>query len=211
MKDPYKNIATWYDKIFEPLNGGLRRIGLKIYPVTAGMNVLDIGCGTGIHLKLYQKKNCNIFGIDLSPAMLKVARKQLGSNADLQLCDATSTPFPNNKFDLIISSTALHEMAESVRNDVLNEAKRILKEDGRLLLIDFHNGPIKKLKGVGSKIVITISEIFAGNEHYRNYRNFMKTGALPNLIKNINFEIENYKIVSGGNFGIFLIKKRLNS
>ncbi|MCK4823137.1 methyltransferase domain-containing protein, partial [bacterium] len=89
MKDQYKNIATWYDKIFEPLNSGLRKIGMNMYPVKAGMDVLDIGCGTGAHLKLYQNEKCNVFGIDLSAAMLNVAVKRLGDDAYLKLCDAS--------------------------------------------------------------------------------------------------------------------------
>ena len=207
MKDQYKNIANWYDKIFEPLNSGLRKIGMKMYPVKAGMNVIDIGCGTGAHLRLYQKENCNIFGIDLSAAMLKVARNKLGNDADLRLCNATDTGFDDNKFDIILGSTVLHEMSEQVRLDVLKETKRILKNDGRILLIDFHPDSLKKLKGVYSKIIITISELLAGREHYKNYRHFMKNGGLPSLIKSTSFEVENQKIVSGGNFGIFLLKK----
>ncbi len=206
MKDQYKNIAAWYDKIFEPMNSGLRNIGLKMYPAKSGMNVLDIGCGTGAHLKLYQKEKCNIFGIDLSEAMLKVAQKKLGSDADLKLCDATKTPFEDNTFDLIFSSTVLHEMPQQVRVDVLNETKRILKKDGRILLIDFHIGPIKKFKGYYSKMIITIAEIIAGGEHYKNYRQFMKTGGLPSLVEQCGLVIEDRRIVSGGNFGIFLLK-----
>ena len=205
MKDQYKNIATWYDKIFEPLNSGLRKIGMNMYPVKAGMDVLDIGCGTGAHLKLYQNEKCNVFGIDLSAAMLNVAVKRLGDDAYLKLCDASKTPFSNHKFDLIISSTVLHEMSQQVRVDVLNEVKRILKKDGRLLLIDFHTEPIKNFKGIYSKIIITVSEIAAGREHYKNYRHFMKNGGLPGLIKSLGFEVEDKKIVSGGNFGIFLL------
>ncbi|MEN8122283.1 MAG: methyltransferase domain-containing protein [Bacteroidota bacterium] len=207
MKDQYKNIATWYDRIFEPMNIGLREIGMRMYPVKEGMNVLDIGCGTGAHLKLYQKEKCNIFGIDLSPAMLKVARNKLGDEADLKLCDATGTGFENNKFDLILSSTVLHEMPQEVRIDVLMEAKRILRNEGRILLIDFHPGPIRKFKGVYSKIIITISEILAGSEHYKNYRHFIKNGGLSSLIESLGFEIVDQKIVSGGNFGIVLLKK----
>lgn len=206
MKDQYKKIAPWYDRIFEPMNIGLRKIGLKMYPVSAGMDVLDIGCGTGAHLKLYQNEKCNIFGIDLSEAMLKVAEKKLGNNANLKLCDAAKTPYSDNKFDLILSSTVLHEMSQQVRVDVLNEARRILKKDGRLLLIDFHAGPIKKIKGIYSKIIIMISEILAGRQHYKNYRHFMRHGGLPGLIKPHGFEIEDQKIVSGGNFGIFLLR-----
>ena len=211
MKDQYKNIAKFYDWIFEPMNSSLRKIGMKMYPVNAGMEVLDIGCGTGAHLKLYQNEKCNIFGIDLSEAMLKVAEKKLGNNANLKLCDASNTPYSDNKFDLILSSIVLHEMTQQVRVNVLKEAKRILKGDGRLLLIDFHTGPIKKFKGIYSKIIITISEIFAGQEHYKNYRHFMKNGGLPGLIESYGFKIEDQKIVSGGNFGIFLLRNVVNT
>jgi len=207
MKDQYKNIANWYDRIFEPLNSGLRMIGMKMYPAKAGLDVLDIGCGTGAHLRLYQKEKCNIFGIDLSPAMLKVARQKIGDAAELKLGSATDTDFTDNKFDLILSTTVLHELSQQVRIDVLNEAKRILKNDGRILLIDFHPGPLKKLKGVYSKIIITIAEILAGREHYKNYRHFMKHGGLPGLVKTTGFEVEDQKIVSGGNFGVFLLRK----
>ena len=206
MKDQYKNFATWYDRILEPMNSRFRKIGMKMYPVTVGMNVLDIGCGTGAHLKLYQNEKCNVFGIDLSEAMLKVAENKLGKDVNLKLCDAKDTGFTDNKFDLILSSTVLHEMPQQVRVDVLNEAKRILKKDGRLLLIDFHIGPIKKFKGFYSKIIITICEIAVGREHYKNYRHFMKNGGLPGLIELCDLVIEDKKIVSGGNFGIFLLR-----
>ena len=139
--------------------------------------------------------------------MLKVAQNKLGDEAELKLCDATKTGFEDNKFDLILSSTVLHEMPQQVRIDVLKETKRILKNDGRILLIDFHPGPIKKFKGVYSKIIITISEILAGREHYKNYRHFIKNGGLSGLIESLGFEVVDQKIVSGGNFGIILLKK----
>jgi len=207
MKDPYKNYASWYDTILEPFNNGLRRIGLKMFPVSNGMNVLDIGCGTGTHLKMYLEKKCNIFGVDVSESMLNVAKKKLGRNATLELCDATNTPFSEDFFDLVYCMTVLHEMDEDIRIGVLKEADRILKSNGRILLIDFHNGPIKRFKGIFSKIIITIFEIAAGRIHFRNYRHFIRNGALPGLIKSQNFVIEHQKLVSGGTFGLFLLKK----
>ena len=207
MKDPYKNVASWYDKILDPFNNGLRQIGLKMFPVTEGMNILDMGCGTGAHLKIYQEKGCNLFGIDLSPAMLNMAKKKLAPDAKLELYDATNTSFPDGFFDLIYSMTVLHEMDEEVRIGVLKEADRILKPNGRILFIDFHNGPIRKLKGVVSKIVITFFEMVAGKRHFKNYRHFIRNGALPRLIKSRNFEIVDQKIVAGGTFGLFLLRK----
>lgn len=206
MKDPYKRIAKFYDNIFESMNSGLRDIGMSMFPARTGMEVLDIGCGTGSHLKLYQDEACHIHGIDTSEAMLDIARRKLGEHADLAWCDATATPFVNDTFDLVTCSTVLHEMSPQTRSDVLNEARRILKPDGRLLVIDFHTGPLKKFKGMYTKIVITISELLAGREHYRNYRHFMRHGGIPGLMAANAFDIEAQKIVSGGNMGVFLLR-----
>ncbi len=206
MKDQYKKIAKWYDKIFEPMNSGLRKIGMKMYPVKERLNVLDVGCGTGAHLKLYQDKKCNVFGVDLSQAMINVAGKKLGDNATLKVQDAATTGFEANKFDLILSSTVLHEMPEKIRLEVLEELKRILKNDGRILIIDFHPGKAKGFKGIYSKIIITIAEIFAGREHFKNYRQYMKRGGLRNIIQTAGLEIVSQKIVSGGTFEILLLK-----
>jgi ubiquinone/menaquinone biosynthesis C-methylase UbiE len=207
MKDQYKYSAKWYDGIIGPMTIGLRNIGLKMYPVLEGMTVLDIGCGTGVHLRLYQKHNCHVYGIDVSPAMIEVAGKKLGKEARICLGSATDMEFANDHFDLILCVMALHEMPEQAREDVLKEAKRVLKSDGRILLIDFHPGPITKMKGIFSKVVITIAEMIAGGEHYKNYRHYIRNGGLPRLIDSMGFHIEERKIVSGGNFGLFLLKK----
>ncbi|GAF88483.1 unnamed protein product, partial [marine sediment metagenome] len=76
--DPYKKNAKLYDTFIGPLTSGLRALGMKMFPPREGMAVLDVGCGTGIHLELYQKAGCNVYGIDQSPSMLQVARNRLG-------------------------------------------------------------------------------------------------------------------------------------
>ena len=205
--DPYKRTAKLYDTLFEPLNKGLRAIGMKLFPPKEGMLVLDVGCGTGIHLERYQKAGCKVFGIDQSPSMLQVARNRLGVSANLHMGDASNMPYSDNKFDLIIMSTVLHEMPSAVRSAVINESKRTLKEDGRVLLIDFHPGPIQPLKGWINKSIITFAEIAAGREHFKNYRNFMATKGLPALISTHGLSVEHEKIVSGGNIALFLLGK----
>jgi len=207
MKDPYKNIAAWYNILIGPFTDGFRSIGLKMFPVRKGMKVLDMGCGTGTHLKLYQENGCHVFGIDRSEAMIQIARRTLGKEAKLERGDAANTPFPNDCFDLIYSMTVLHEMYEEDRIGVLEEAKRILKSSGRILLIDFHNAPPRKFKGIVSKIIINFFEFFAGKKHFKNYRQFIKNGALPSLIESQSLKIERKLILSGGTFGIFLLKK----
>ena len=60
MKDAYRNIAWIYDRLFENLNRGLRLAGIRMFRPSKGMNVLDVGCGTGTHLELYQRYKCNL-------------------------------------------------------------------------------------------------------------------------------------------------------
>jgi ubiquinone/menaquinone biosynthesis C-methylase UbiE len=87
---------------------------------------------------------------------------------------------------------------------VLNEAGRTLKADGRLLVIDIHTDPLKKFKGIYTKTIIAISEVLAGREHYRNYRHFIRIGGLTALLASNAFDTQPYKVVSGGNMGVFL-------
>ena len=205
MRDAYRNLAKWYDQIFEPMNSGLRGIGLKLYPPQPGMKVLDIGCGTGSHLKLYRDDGCLVAGIDMSQAMLKEARTKLGPDSDLQLADASNMPFANHEFDIIIMSTVLHEMAGPVRSAVISESKRVLKPNGRILWIDFHPGPYKPLKGWLQKLVIIIAEISAGREHFRNYRDFISRKGLVTLAEQHDLIIEKQKNVGGNTMSVCLL------
>jgi len=204
MKDPYRNYAGIYDRLFDSMNKGLKLVGIRMFRPSKGMNILDVGCGTGSHLELYQRYKCNLFGIDLSPSMMDVARERLGDSAQLDLGNATEMPYEDDKFDLVISMLSLHEMSPDTRSTVLNEIKRVLKSDGRLLLIDFHPGPYKPLQGWVSKTIIFISEVAAGREHFKNYRQFMATGGLENLLSQHQLDTEKQSILAGGAFAVCL-------
>jgi len=204
MKDPYRNVASYYDRFFESMNKGLKLVGIRVFRPSRGMNILDVGCGTGTHLELYQRYKCNLYGLDLSPSMLEVARERLGDTAQLDLGDATNMPYEDDKFDLVISMLLLHEISPETRSSVLNEVKRILKVNGRILLIDYHPGPYQPMQGWISKTIIIISELAAGWEHFKNYRQFMATKGLATLLAQQNLKIEKERILAGGTFAVCL-------
>jgi demethylmenaquinone methyltransferase/2-methoxy-6-polyprenyl-1,4-benzoquinol methylase len=206
IRDPYQRTAKSYDTLVEPFNTVIRKIGFKLFPPKQGMRVLDVGCGTGTNLDIYHMAGCKAFGLDLSPAMLEEARRKLGKRAELRLGDASQMPYPDAFFDLVISMLTLHEMPISIRPAVMSEMIRVLKQDGRILLIDFHPGPIRFPKGWFYRAVILSFELAAGREHFRNYRDFLASKGLPRLISSHGLSVEKKKIVSGGNIGLFLVK-----
>ncbi len=204
-RDPYEQPAKIYDRCVEPLIAGLRPIGLKMYPPKKGMLVLDVGCGTGTELGLYQKAGCRAFGIDLSPVMVRAAQTKLGDNADIRLGNATRLPYSDNLFDLVIGFLTLHQMTGQIRPTVLGEMVRVMKREGRILLIDYHPGPIHFPNGWMSKATMLFFEILAGREHFGAYRDFLSRGGLPALISSQGLTIETEKIVHGGTLALFLL------
>jgi ubiquinone/menaquinone biosynthesis C-methylase UbiE len=202
-KSAYVKSAEWYDILIEPLIRTVRKTGLAMFPPHRGMSVLDIGCGTGTHLGLYQKAGCKAFGIDLSPAMLSVARKKPG---DFTLGDASRMPFPDESFDLVTAMLMFHEMPAALRSPVLSEAKRVVKKSGRFLAIDYHPGPIRFPEGWFPKALITSIESLTGGEHFRNYRDFMANTGLVPLIAENGLLVDKQKIVGGGTIGLYLLR-----
>ena len=174
-------------------------------PPHEGMSVLDVGCGTGIQLAASQKAGCSVFGIDLSPSMLSLARRRRGEEAHLHLGDATSMPYSTHAFDLILATTVLHEMPVEVGAAVLAEMKRVLRHDGRILLIDFEVGTVRPLRGWVTRSVIAISEMAAGRDHHHHYREFMMRGGLPGLLRDRGFTLVRRRVVSGGAIALYLI------
>jgi ubiquinone/menaquinone biosynthesis C-methylase UbiE len=168
------------------------------------MNILDAGCGTGSHLDLYRRYGCSLYGLDLSPSMLAVARERLGVSARLEIGSAASMPYGNNQFDLIITMLSLHEMAPEIRSAAIKEMTRVLKESGRMLLIDFRPGPVEPLQGWISKTIIFFSELAAGREHFNNYRHFISNGGLSMLAAQHHLKVEKEKMLAGGTFALYL-------
>ncbi len=203
-RDAYRRAARWYDRRFGRLTADLRGLGLTMFPAREGMDVLDVGCGTGIQLAGYQRAGCRVSGIDASPAMLAVARRRLGDKASLQLGDAIRLPYPDQAFDLVLASTVLHEMSPGARAAALGEIRRVLRPGGRVLLTDFEAGPVRPGRGWVAKGIIAASEAAAGRSHRRNSRHFIADGGLPPLLSAQGFAVDQRRVVAGGAIGLYL-------
>lgn len=206
MPDPYARIARHYDTVVEPFNAGLRRAAARLHTPPAGARVLDMGCGTGTHLLLYQRTGCRVTGIDPSPAMLRQARRKLGDRASLLQGDAAHTPLAGGSCDLVLLSMALHEMPPDVRGRVLDEAARLTNRRGHVLLVEHHPGALAFPRGLLHRGLLLAMEALAGAEHFRNYRSFMAGGGAPPLLEGHGLSSEKQRVLAGGNLIIILAR-----
>lgn len=74
--------------MLERLIAPLCAIAVRVYPLSPGQRVLDLGCGTGAHLECHVEAGCVVAGVDTSEAMLGRAHVRLGDRADLRHGDA---------------------------------------------------------------------------------------------------------------------------
>lgn len=203
VTDPYGRSARFYDRLVEPMNAPLREIALRLHPVSVGDRVLDVGCGTGTLLKAYAATGASCWGLDLSPAMLTVASERLGDHAVLTEADATSMPYETGFFDLVAASLFLHEVDPETRVEILTEIGRVVRPYGRVIVIDYRNGPLR-WKGRGYRVMSTLAERVAGRDHYGQWRAYLAAGGLPAFVPP-TLEVYSEKVVAGGNLSMWML------
>ncbi|MGJ0508015.1 MAG: ArsR/SmtB family transcription factor [Methylocystis sp.] len=102
-------------------------------------SVLDLGAGAGRMLELFAPLAQQAVGVDLSTAMLAVARGRMEEtglrNVQLRQGDIYALPVERNSVDLAIMHQVLHYLDDPAR--ALREAARVLAPGGRLLVVDF--------------------------------------------------------------------------
>jgi len=98
--------------------------------------LLDAGCGTAPMLSLLtvEYPDKQFTGLDLTPAMIEVARAKQLPNTRLVVGDCEQMPFDDNTFDIIINSQSLHHYPRPQL--FFNSAMRVLKPGGILILRD---------------------------------------------------------------------------
>jgi ubiquinone/menaquinone biosynthesis C-methylase UbiE len=103
----------------------------------AGRRILDAGCGSGPLFAALRDRGAIVTGFDSSAGMLKLARRRLGDEADLQVADlGRPLPFPDGAFDDVIASLVLHYLEDWTAP--LAELRRVLKPGGRLIASVMH-------------------------------------------------------------------------
>ncbi|HOC53509.1 MAG TPA: methyltransferase domain-containing protein [Candidatus Pacearchaeota archaeon] len=138
--------------------------------------VLDVCCGTGDQAVMFSKYSDYVYGIDLDQRMINFAINRK-SNVRFGVSYAEHLPFPDDYFDVVSITLALHEKDQELREKVFKEIKRTTKKDGRIIIADY-NYPVPL--NFTSFVVRTI-EWLAGEYHYNSFKNYLSLKGLSNL------------------------------
>lgn len=166
-----------YDAVFFPFLHTIRKAISKKIVQQNGQKVIDICCGTGNQICYLEKhQTLDISGIDLSDNMLAVAKKRVKNSICLKQ-DATNTEFQNNTFDIALLSFVLHETSTNTASQIMIETNRILKSNGKIIIVDYvFDSETSFLGKVGAICV----EALIGGTHYQNFKNYTKNKLLNN-------------------------------
>lgn len=132
----WDRMAGRYDRDMRFLEAKVFTGGREWVGSRATGKVLEVAVGTGRTLQHYPP-DVELTGIELSPAMLAVARGRatgLGRRADLHEGDAHALGFPDESFDTVVCVLSLCAITDSAT--ALGEMRRVLRPGGRLLLLD---------------------------------------------------------------------------
>jgi len=147
---------------------------LRYVPLKANTKILDVGCGTGFPLfELAQRLGPGSVacGLDLWEAAVNRARFKMKvwgiQNVELHIGDASSMPFPDAEFDLIVSNLGINNFADPEMT--VRECHRVLKPSGVFALTTNLRGHMKEFYKVFESTLQQLG----------------KTEALPALNKNI--------------------------
>jgi ubiquinone/menaquinone biosynthesis C-methylase UbiE len=195
-----------YSTIVDPILQDIRTCVVELSSVKAGDRVLDIGCGTGDQVFHYEQKGAIATGVDENPNMIELAernRKRHGFKVTFRTAGATELPFPDNYFDCVSISLALHEMEKDERTRAVSEMKRVVKKNGILMFIDFQV-PLP-MNSIG--YFIRVIEFIAGRENYRCFRDYLAQGGLKGILGKANLKSEREALLKSGN--IHVIKSKI--
>lgn len=202
--DDYARFAFLYDYI----------VGTSLRPIHAdmveavcdrnGLRVVDLCCGTGLFVGLARQGGLLPTGVDISPDMLAEARRKHPS-VEFVESDATTTSFPDHTFDAATVSFALHEKPAPVAFGILEEAVRITKPGGAIVVGDYRlpeNGK-SSFTGLG----IAMVERLAGREHHACFREYMDAGGTETFLERAGLSARLIKAHMSGWAGTYVAER----
>lgn len=179
-------LAKFYDLSFSLAFFGhgrkLHKTFIKFIPKNP-KSILDLATGTGdVALEIKKAFSyAQVYGIDLAGQILDVAkRKALRKKLDVHWLkrNIEKTGCKSNTFDAVTISFGVHEVPPNHRFNIFKEAYRVLRSEGRFVIMDFHSPKNIVLKGLFTLFLAIFEESYA--------KTLLKEDLVRNL-KNVGF------------------------
>jgi len=172
IREMFDSIAPRYDLLNRLLSLGIdrkwRRFAVKQIRFAEGGKVLDVATGTAdvaLEIAAATPESVTVTGVDFSPQMIELGREKVkqshfSDRITLHVAPCESIPFEANSFD---SAT----IAFGIRNVVdracgLKEILRVLKPNGRIVILEFSNPQSKIFKALYNFYFLKILPVVGG-------------------------------------------------
>lgn len=200
-------MTKYYDAITELFGFGknFKRRVLDMLEAKDGETLLDVGSGTGTLLACAARAlpHSQLIGVDPDHGALAIAKRKVapwGSRVTLHEASAENLPLADETVHVCVSTLAFHHMPQSTKIETIKEIRRVLKREGRFLLVDFGTP-----KSILSSVLLLIGSLVDGRENLRANLE----GVLPVYLENAGFTVseirEPYRGVR------FLLAKKQNT
>jgi ubiquinone/menaquinone biosynthesis C-methylase UbiE len=150
------------------------------------VRLLDVACGTGrtLHQLAQAHPELRLYGVDLSPSYVRLARKRLAHVAEVALAveNAEALPFADHTFDIATSVYLFHELPRNTRRIVARELFRVVRPGGLVVLED-------SAQLVESAEIASALQSFPGEFHEPFYADYLEDD-LAALLREAGFVIE---------------------
>jgi ubiquinone/menaquinone biosynthesis C-methylase UbiE len=143
-----------------------------------GMNLIDLGCGTGYFTipASHIVKNGLICAIDIQTEMLETLHKNLNKlsikNIHVIRSELHNLPIKDESLDIALLINALHELQD--RQSILEEIYRILKGNGKISVVDWKKTDIQEIIGppLQERISIIQAQRIFENQYFKLIKRF---------------------------------------
>ncbi|MEO6589017.1 MAG: bifunctional demethylmenaquinone methyltransferase/2-methoxy-6-polyprenyl-1,4-benzoquinol methylase UbiE [Pyrinomonadaceae bacterium] len=216
VREMFSRISPKYDFLNHFLSINIDKswrklVSKKLKSVLDNKNavVLDVACGTGdLSIELQTNAQAKIIGTDFCRPMLEIADKKNGKGHVLIPyieADALSLPFADNSFDAVTIAFGLRNLANW--EDGLRELLRILKPNGKLVVLEFSSPIVPGFRQVFQfyfkGILPKIGGIFSGSRGAYEYLSesvsrFPDQKNLAKMMSEVGFSDIEYKNLTGG-------------
>jgi ubiquinone/menaquinone biosynthesis C-methylase UbiE len=173
-EDRYFNLGWFgnHPQIYDLANLIISPVRQKGATLISGqsLKILDIAAGTGAQTIPLAEQGHSVVGIDLDPQMIAKAEEKTKPGLDLEfkVGNGTNLEFDDGSFDLAVISFAMHDVPIKIGNKLLEEAKRVVKDGGEILVIDY----LEPKNSFPAKIMKNIANLYESP----NYNVFIKHG-----------------------------------